>query len=437
MISKSFKYYQPREGHPDWDRLMTEARKAAEQLRPGLAKPQTGRAERRRHLAAYRTTASNYATNWRRERAGRHDLMPLYFIWTLLRRCNFLCTYCDDHQGQKYPELSDDGILDTSQGVRLLEIMRRGTPAVYFAGGEPTLRQDLPQLTRRARELQYYPIQINTNASAVDRLLRKPDWSTWLADTDIVIVSLDAVELEHLKELWVYRRPSDVLRNLLLLRELASEMRFKLVVNSVVRPGRVQDALDVLDLACDLDIGFVPVPMNIGPTAAGAVLEDPQYPELLRRIVERKRSGHSIVGSERLLKRMMTAAPLDCRNTLKPHIDYDGSLFWPCKASVNVAPERINVLDHPDVASLYRHAASRVSPTDFHGPGPAQCGASCNWAQNYTTDAYRHGLEHPWALLKDLRGFLRELAVPGLRLRNPSPQSQAKLALTGTASCSS
>ena len=41
----------------------------------------------------------------------------------------------------------------TVGAVRLLEVMRTGTPAVYFAGGEPTLRADLPALTRRARDL--------------------------------------------------------------------------------------------------------------------------------------------------------------------------------------------------------------------------------------------------------------------------------------------
>jgi hypothetical protein len=80
-------------------------------------------------------------------------------------------------------------------------------------------------------------------------------------------------------------------------------------------------------------------------------------------------------------------------------------LVWPCKSSVNVAPARVRVLDHEDVDSLYAAASELVDPTRFKGPAKNQCGADCNWAQNYTTDAYRHGLEHPLALLRETVEF--------------------------------
>jgi hypothetical protein len=96
-----------------------------------------------------------------------------------------------------------------------------------------------------------------------------------------------------------------------------------------------------------------------------------------------------------------------CRNTLKPHVDYDGHLFWPCKASVNVEPRRIDVLRFENVDALYRFAAEQIDPKGFHGAGPQQCGASCNWAQNYSTDEYVHGLEHPWSLVRDVAEFVR------------------------------
>ena len=389
---------------PNLRRLQDEARDLAAQVAPTLERPQ--RADGLRRLKAYATTARNFAANRRLHRKGREDLRPLYFIWTLLRTCNFRCVYCDDHRGRMYPDLPNEGVLNTEDALRLLRVMRTGAPSVYFAGGEPMLRKDLPVLTREARDLSYYPIQINTNASAVDRLLKKPAWRTWLADTDIVIVSLDALDLGVLREMWAYRRPEDVLRNLLLLRELREEQRFKLIVNTVVQPGMVGQAREVLDLTNELGIGFVPVPVNIGPRVTGGLVDDPEYSAFVETILERKREGYPIVGSERMLRRMMFAEPLTCRNTLKPHVDYDGTLFWPCKASVNTEPTRLNVLDFEDLDSLWAHATSLVDPTGFHGPGPDQCGADCNWAQNYSTDAYAHGLEHPWTLLDDIKSFL-------------------------------
>ena len=337
---------------------------------------------------------------------GREDLRPLYFIWTTTRACNFACGYCDDHRGRKYPDLPNDGVLDTEQGKQLLRIMRTGTPSVYFAGGEPTLRKDLPELTRAARDLDYYPIIVNTNASALDRQLGRPAWRTWLADMDIIVVSLDGLGLTRLGELWVYKRPADVVRNLLMLRELREEFGFKLMVNTVIQPGDVRAARDVLDLCNDLGIWWCPVPQNVGPTVDAELANDPDYEALVQTILARKRGGQRITGSARLNARLLRSEPLQCRNTLKPHVDFDGQLYWPCKAAVNKAPERIDVLDFDSIEALYEHAAARIDPTGFHGQGAEQCGADCSWAQNYTTDAYAHGLRHPLSLLGEVADFL-------------------------------
>lgn len=402
-----FRDYRPRDGHPDWDRLHAEAIARAGELRDTLARPRRGLAEVRRRSKSYATAAGNYLINRRLQRAGREDLRPLYFIWTMLRSCNFDCSYCDDHRGRKYPDLCDDGVLDTEAALRLLEVMRTRTPSVYFAGGEPTLRKDLPEITRAARDLDYYPIIINTNGSAIDRQLRKDSWRTWLADIDVVIVSLDGLDLATLRSMWGYRRCEDVVRNLLMLRELAAEMNVKLMVNTVIQPGHIGDARDVLHMANDLDIWFCPVPVNVGPTIERSLLDDPDYRELADDIIDRKRRGLPITGSLRMLERLLWAAPLECRNTLKPHIDFDGSLKWPCKASVNVEPASLDVLAFDHVDALYDAACAEIEPTRFHGPACNQCGANCNWAQNYSTDAYAHGLKHPASLLGEVSNFLR------------------------------
>lgn len=402
-----FHLYRPRTGHPEWTHLQAEANAIAQHVQPGLEPPRNGWREWRRRARAYATTARHFLVNRRLVQAGHEDLRPLYFIWTVLRTCNLRCAYCDDHRGRRYPELPKDGVLSTEDGVRLLRILRTGTPSVYFSGGEPTLRRDLPRLTRAARDLDYFPIIVNTNASVIDRLLERAEWSAWLADTDIVIVSLDALHLPTLERMWVYPRPERVVRNLLLLRRLAEPMRFKLMVNTVIQPGAVEHAGDVLDLANDLGIWFCPVPVNTGPTVHRALAGDRAYFDLADLILQRKADGYPISGSPRMLRRLLWSEPLACRNTLKPHVDHDGRLFWPCKASVNVEPERIDVLQFPDVESLYRYAAGQIDPTGFHGPGPRQCGANCNWAQNYSTDAYVYGLQHPLSLFRDIGEFLR------------------------------
>lgn len=396
-----------REGRPDMSRLRDEALELARRIGPELEAPQAGPREALRRARSYRTAAESYFENRRRARAGREDLLPLYFIWTTLRPCNFRCDYCDDHRGRRYPELDGHGKLDTAQGFELLRIMRTRTPSVYFAGGEPTLRKDLPELTRRARELDYYPIVLNTNGSLFHRLLERPAWRGFLADVDILVVSLDALDLGTLARMWRTPHPEDVIRNLLLLRELAAAMRVKLMVNTVLQPGLIPEARAVLDLTEELGIGFCPVPRNVGPRVDRALFDDPEYAGFVEHLLSRKRAGARISGTLRMNQRLLSSAPLDCRNTLKPHVDHDGRLAWPCKASVNVAPEWLDVLSFPDIDALYAEAARRRDPKGFHGQGPEQCGGDCCWAQNYTTDEYAHGLTHPLSLLGAVRDFLR------------------------------
>lgn len=404
----AFRRYHPRAGHPDWPRLAGEANALAAEFLPQLAPPLRGPAAWRRRSASWRTAVSNYLENRRRARAGREDLLPLYFIWTTLRSCNFRCAYCDDHQGAKYPDLPGKGRLDTAAGVRLLRIMRTRTPSVYFAGGEPTLRRDLPELTRAARDLGYYPIVCNTNGSLFHLLLRRPAWRSFLADIDILVVSLDALHLDRLAELWVAEHPEDVVRNLLLLAELRKAMRFKLMVNCVIQPGMMDEARAVLELCEDLGIWFCPVPRNAGPAIDPAVPADPDYAGLVAEILARKRAGARISGSLRMNERLLDSAPLNCRNTLKPHVDHDGKLIWPCKSSVHVRPVAVDVLAFDHVDPLWAHCTRLVDPTGFQGPGPKQCGARCNWAQNYTTDEYAEGLRHPLRLLRETLAFTRD-----------------------------
>ncbi|MCA9593839.1 MAG: radical SAM protein [Myxococcales bacterium] len=391
-----------RPGHPDWEAVRKDALERANAIGPTLEAPMKGAAELSRRTRSMRQAARNYWDNRALLRQGRGDLRPLYFIWTTLRPCNFRCSYCDDHQGQRYPELSGRGVLDTSQGKDLLRVMRTRTPSVYFAGGEPTLRKDLPVLTRTARDLDYYPIVVNTNGSLFHRLLTKPEWRGFLADVDILVVSLDALDLGLLADMWQTPKPEHVIRNLLLLRALAEEQRVKLMVNTVIQPGLIHEARAVLDLADDLGIWFCPVPRNRGPRIDPEVLADPHYEPFVKTILARKRAGRRVIGTERMNDRLLHAKPYTCMNTLKPHIDHDGRLAWPCKASVEEKPTYVPVLDFPDVDSLYEHARQLIDPAGFSD----RCGAACNWAQNYSTDEYAHGLRHPLSLLGAVGGFL-------------------------------
>ena len=366
-------------------------------------------AERRerikRRATAYAHNVRNYFINRRRYFSHNHTLLPLYFIWTMTNKCNFRCSYCDDHMGRHYFDLSNEGILDTEQGKRLLSVMRTGASSLYFCGGEPTLREDLPIFTREAVKMDYFPIMINTNGALLHKQLLKPEWRDWLKNMDMVIVSCDALNVGLLDRLYKVRQGRRVLVNILMLRHLRERVKFKLAVNTVIMPENIVEARKALDWANDLGVWFVPVPVNRGAVADQKMMDSPAYKELGETILARKAAGYRMVGSRPLLESLVRGVPYKCHTALKPHVNPNGDVIWPCKATVNVKPEYVNALDYDNVMELWDAAAKRLNVNDFHGAAKNQCGGHCNWLQNYTTARYIAAIEHPIksGFLEDLR----------------------------------
>ncbi|KUG20147.1 moaa/nifb/pqqe family protein [hydrocarbon metagenome] len=81
----------------------------------------------------------------------------------LTNRCNLNCDFCFANAracGFIY-EPSFEQIVDMMQVLR--EEKPVPAPAVQFSGGEPTMREDVPELIRKAKELGFYQVQIATN----------------------------------------------------------------------------------------------------------------------------------------------------------------------------------------------------------------------------------------------------------------------------------
>lgn len=413
-----FARYHPANGHPDWEACDRQARELAERILPVILKdsdltPADRLADAWRKAKALKQAGENLIVNRRRYRRGDHALRPLYVIWTMLNDCNFRCTYCDNHQGEHYYDHKDPDRLDTARGKDLLRRMITGTSAIYWCGGEPTLRPDLPELLDYAWHLGYFPNMINTNGSLLHKLLVKPAYRSFLRQMDLVIVSLDGLQLEGLRKLWRVKQVEQVFVNLLLLRRLRREVPFKLAVNTVITRDNIPEARAILDLCADLDLWFVPVPVNYRHEPNRELLDDPAYRDLAEQIVARKWAGQPIIGSPTLLERLLFARPYQCLTTLKPHVWSNGHLAFPCRATANVPPADINLLDYAGFDEAYAAARKEVNPNFFHGPGKNQCGGHCAWMQNYTTARYLDGIINP--LGSGFVGELLEFAFHGGR----------------------
>lgn len=99
------------------------------------------------------------------------------------KRCNLYCRYCFAHGGETDGEPS---LQQLKQAVD--DILRQcGTPLLQLSGGEPSLRDDLPELVAYAREHGCPAVQLNTNGL---RLAEEPEYVHRLAQAGLTIVFL-------------------------------------------------------------------------------------------------------------------------------------------------------------------------------------------------------------------------------------------------------
>lgn len=120
-----------------------------------------------------------------------HEMGSCCVLLEVTKRCNLRCRFCFADGGGQLP---DPDLEEMKAAVR--DIVRRcGQPLLQLSGGEPTLRDDLPELIRYAKDAGCSYVQVNTNGI---RLAQQPEYVKQLADAglDIVFLQFDGTREE-------------------------------------------------------------------------------------------------------------------------------------------------------------------------------------------------------------------------------------------------
>lgn len=112
-----------------------------------------------------------------------HDSETCCALLEVTRRCNLRCRYCFADGGTKE---TDPDIQEMKKAIRDI-VSQCGEPLLQLSGGEPILRDDLPELIRYAKEAGCSYVQINTNGI---RLAQEPEYARSLAQAGLDIVFL-------------------------------------------------------------------------------------------------------------------------------------------------------------------------------------------------------------------------------------------------------
>ena len=85
-------------------------------------------------------------------------------IWNLIRRCNLTCKHCYSISADiDFPgELSTDQVFATMDDLKAFKV-----PVLILSGGEPLLRPDIFEISRRAKAMGFY-VGLSSNGTLID-----------------------------------------------------------------------------------------------------------------------------------------------------------------------------------------------------------------------------------------------------------------------------
>jgi Fe-coproporphyrin III synthase len=111
-------------------------------------------------------------------------------IWNLIRRCNLACQHCysisADHEFSG--ELTTEEIFTVMDDLRSFRV-----PVLILSGGEPLLRPDIFEISRRAKEKGFY-VGLSSNGTLIDESNIEQIAE---AGYDYVGISLDGIGATH------------------------------------------------------------------------------------------------------------------------------------------------------------------------------------------------------------------------------------------------
>ena len=173
---------------------------------------------------------------------SEHESGSCCVLLEVTGRCNLRCPFCFAHGGENGEEPPLDRLKESVRDI----VSQCGSPLLQLSGGEPTLRDDLDQLVRFAKEAGCSYVQLNTNGI---RLAKEPDYARRLAEAglDIVFLQFDGTREETTRIL----RGAPILELKKEAIRICGELRVGVtLVPTVVRGVNDDDLGGIISFAC-------------------------------------------------------------------------------------------------------------------------------------------------------------------------------------------
>lgn len=175
---------------------------------------------------------------------AEHQIGTCCALLEVTSRCNLHCRFCFANGGSNDAQPGMDELKAAVDDI----VLKCGNPLLQLSGGEPTLRDDLPELVSYAKQAGCSYVQLNTNGI---RLAEDIEYAKKLADSglDIVFLQFDGTR----DDIYTFLRGKPLLDTKLEAIKVCSQLRLGLtLVPTVVRGVNTDDLGNIVHLAAKL-----------------------------------------------------------------------------------------------------------------------------------------------------------------------------------------
>jgi MoaA/NifB/PqqE/SkfB family radical SAM enzyme len=311
--------------------------------------------------------------NWMKIKTNHPSEMdPIFALYLVTKRCNFRCTYCYAESNDRICSVSPED-LNFEQNVELLKIMRKDVSNIYFSGGEPLLRQDMTDILKTCRELNYHTLSLTTNGILLPKKPEVVDYLNYLA------ISLDTLD-EKKNDTLSGVRAGTTAKIIQIIKDFAAmqkEKGFTLLLNAVIGKDNISDIYDLMDFCFRYNIGISVIGQMENFHPIPYLRDNPEYLKLVEHILDCNRRGYPVLGMPQFNETMLKFRDHSCFPLLIPTVYPNGDLLYPCEV---LNRQRYNLLETGSIREAYRRGEQDVG-SKIECPGecylPAFISASC------------------------------------------------------------
>lgn len=181
----------------------------------------------------------------------------IFAAWHMTYRCNLRCKFCSFW---KNPQRVSEEFTEEEFAESIPKLLEMGVRVVNFAGGEPCIRNDVPEVISHFADK--FIVVLNSNGLCIDEEYAQ---RIWASGCDIVNISLDFFDKEkHNYFRGASNAYDDAIRAMKILNHRKTKKGQRVAMQAILSPDNIDEFEDMVRLAEELEVDFTFNPYRFG-----------------------------------------------------------------------------------------------------------------------------------------------------------------------------